>query len=166
MVAGGQRSDLIVPMAKYILTCSDTESPSGAWLSAANVAKGRIKAGLWPLYRRTSFLRSFQIGDECFIYLAGTKTSRQSVVGRFIVAGFDEPRFGEWFEEEALLSDSPAKVLVMDQIEVFPRPVPLRPLLPKLQLVNFKTEKWGSFLQGGAKRLSDPDAALILGEVS
>ena len=155
-------------MASFVLTCSDTETFSGATVAAMEVFEGRLAKKEWPLFSGTAFRKEIKEGDVCVIYIAGTKQIAQHFVAVATVAdvrewGFNDPTV----DSEDFLTTTPSSVIRFSKVARFDSPLGVRPIVESLDFTKGK-KKWGIAFHGGCKRLPSADLRRIkkMGNVS
>lgn len=149
-------------MGTYVLIATDAQRLTRGTRAAYSVAADRLQRKVWPLYYRTSFARSIASGDVCYIYAAGSQRHRQSIVGRATVETVtDWSQQADWYEHDKLLTDTPEKIIHFSLGDLFEEPVSIRPLLSKLDLTGRRDTAWGSFFQGGVKKLTEHDVQVL-----
>lgn len=153
-------------MATYILIASDAARLTQGSTAAYNVAVERLRRRVWPLYYRTSFAQTIEAGDLCYIYAAGSQIHRQSFIGSAIVDKVIYWSQKDWFEHDKLLTNTPEKIIDFRSINIITDPVSVRPLLSMLDLTGRRDTAWGSFFQGGVKKLNNHDTDILARVVS
>lgn len=142
----------------YILICSDALALDDSKVSALQVALSRLSLGRWPLYLGTRNRRHITTGDVCLIYLAGRSHWAQHIVAVCEVRRKRVARSFEDIDSVELLTSPPSQILELKNIN-FLEPIPIRALHGKLSFLV--SRKWGSAFQGGCRKLSDEDAAVL-----
>lgn len=147
----------------FVVTGERTEAKRGSE-SAREVLMRRIESGRWPLNPRTPHQRDLQAGDRVVFYLSGSKElDRSSFVATAIVLGErvkserQEAGLPAWLgTARSVLYDVP-----VGSARVFERPVPAPRLVEGLEFVKNK-EKWGTYFQGGVRKIPQIDFETIV----
>jgi hypothetical protein len=142
----------------YILICSDAVTFDDSTESAVNIATTRLKKGLWPLYKGTRNRIHLKRGDTCLIYLAGSSEWAQHLYAVARVATKRNRKTFEVVDSEDLLVNAPDQVLELENISRID-PIPIRSFHGKLSFMS--SAKWGAAFQGGCRRLSPEDKAIL-----
>ena len=142
----------------YILICSDALAFDDSKVSAVEVASSRLTLGRWPLYLGTRNRKHITTGDICLIYLAGCSDWSQHIVAVCEVGRKRAARSFEEIDSNELLTSAPSQILELEKIS-FLEPISIRALHGKLSFLV--SRKWGSAFQGGCRRLSGDDAAIL-----
>jgi hypothetical protein len=74
-------------MANYIPVCMDGVAIDGRRSSSTQVARERIAAQRWPIYKKTHGRSKFNAGDRIIVYVGGNVGQAQQfiVTGRILV---------------------------------------------------------------------------------
>ena len=140
----------------FLLVATDVDSARLSVPSALDVANYCFEVGRWGVGYHTSNRRAMKPGDKLLIYLAGRRDNRQSFVGTAVVAGECEERPIEIGGRFWPLT------LPLRSIRRFRKPVPIRPLLPRLSFIKDPTsKKWGSLFQLAVIRIRLQDIELV-----
>lgn len=145
----------------FILVASDQAPEFGPPLSAAKVASHRLSNNYWPLSQRTPNRKLLKAGDQCLVYIAGTKACSQTFYGSAsieAVAFWSEPdKFG--IDSLAMGSVYETK-LRLTKVCIFSNPVAIRPLLNRLEFHEDRKD-WGRSLQGGCRKITRSDYEMV-----
>lgn len=145
----------------FVLIKQKGHSAAGAALSARDCALALLKARMWALWTRTQNSLHIKQGSEVAIYLAGSGPYTQHFVGKAKVA---EVRPWSRTDEQhypLVLDGTPARLLLLEDIEVFDLPVSIKPLLPYLRFLPPNRAKWGVAFMGGMRSVSRRDFRLL-----
>lgn len=125
---------------------------------AGEVLRARLAEGRWPVNRRTSHRDRLSGGDRVLFYAAGQGRAAQSFLGTGRLAGPAAKLSGaEQTDPEVLgVARASRTVVPIQTAELFPSPVPIRPLILELDFITSK-ERWGVHLMGGIVRISKED---------
>ena len=147
----------------FLLVATDADHISGKMHPSLAVANERLRAGLWPLYRRTPNKDLIKSGDMAVIYTAGQKTGSGLIIAEVVIGTSTLwlPKEGE-VDHEDILTAPAYKVLRFHSVRFLEPPVKFRSVLPILGCCPPNMSKWGSILRGGVKRLSYSDYATLL----
>lgn len=136
---------------------NDTEHFSGSTYSALELIFQRLELKRWDLNERTRFRKVIGSGDRLAFYAAGKRKNCGYIiacarVGSLITRSIDLKRNND------LLSASPVSQLELKDIDII-EPIDFKSKFFELEMSNSvrRTNKWGSALMGGAKKLSDND---------
>lgn len=141
----------------FILICSDGWDSSESTISAFDVAHIRLKHAQWPIYRHTPQKKVLKEGDACFFYVAGNKKHSQCIIAEAKISEVvDSSRLSQDDLYVKLISDIPEKILQLRAIKKYDNPVDIRGLIDSLDFIASK-KNWGSYFQGGCKRISKAD---------
>lgn len=149
-------------MDYFILVASAAELKSGDLVSAYQLALRRVASGMWPLFSHTQNKRQIKAGDRCLVYISGTQEYKHHVVASFDVT---DNALTRHFVDDFFYSSPPSNVLKFSSTRVFEKPVDVKPLINKLSICPANKEKWGSALQGGARRIPEDDYLLLMAMV-
>ena len=148
----------------YLFICTDADSVIGK-SSAHDVAMGRLKKKMWPLYAGTRNRIAIKTGDQCLFYLAGKMQHSQH-----FIAHAEIEKKSDWKKSDGLvdgdniLSSIPQQVLLLAKIR-FVEPVSIRSFLKDLSFIPITNGNWGAAMQGGCKRMTREDYDIILSSV-
>lgn len=141
----------------FVLTASTGEYSDGRKAHSTEIAIGRLTRGLWALYANTRNRAAIKKGDRVLGYATGglfVGSARVADVQR------SESKLRGWKDGPLLVFSPASAILVLDEVDVFPSPLEIKPLKDRLEFVP-KHEKWGVVLLGGALRISEADWNLI-----
>ena len=127
------------------------------------LARERLAAGRWPIYRATPNRAALAADDAVAIYLAGHALHSGCVVARTTIVRVRTWRSGSPVDPTKYDTDRPDFVLELGPADFLNPPVELRPLLPLLSIAPKNLSNWGSVLQGGCRRLTIEDWRLLTG---
>jgi len=139
----------------YITVTSDQYNLDDQIISANQILVRRIINRMFPLYHGTSYKDKINVGDICYMYVAGKNEYKHHVEGSFVVADIIKKKSTDEFED--VLSSTPYKYLVMSKINHYSVPVYIKDLINDLEFITNKS-RWGVFFQGGVKKISLSDA--------
>ncbi len=141
----------------FILVASDQVPDFEPSLSALEVASHRLAKKYWPMSIRTPNRKHLQAGDQCLVYIAGTRSSSQTFCGSARIESIES-----WSEPDEFGIDSLAMgsiyetKLGLTKVCKFPYPVAIRPLLNRLEFHKGRKD-WGRSLQGGCRKITRSD---------
>lgn len=146
----------------YVFVASDSFNLAGGMTFSIEVIADRLRKGWWPLGELTRYRRRLQPGDKAIFYAAGSQRL-YSFTGCATIAS--ESSTVDRRYKSNLLRDYDALQgmnfgVILDDIEIFARPVPVKPLLSELTFTK-PIPKWGSFFRGGVIRITRGDYNLI-----
>lgn len=147
----------------------------GEYVPLRTVLQSRVTAGRWPLQRTTAHRRDLVEGDRVVFYGAaksnpqdpdaGSFLARATVGGSFFSiqdAGTQSYRdrvlAGAAASADPLLAGPPEfpYAITIEDAEWFDPAVPIRPLIESLRFIE-DPGRWGAYLQGGIRRISEED---------
>jgi hypothetical protein len=141
----------------------ERDSMSGHRSPARDVLQRRLADGRWPLNARTPHQRDLAAGDEIVFYVAGADPEQSCFVGTGVVTGsrVQSDRTGSnvpsWIGlAESKLFDVPVRLGAF-----FADPLQAAPLISSLGFVKNK-ERWGTYFQGGVRRIPRDDFEQII----
>lgn len=141
----------------FIIAANDSNKNFKTGLTALATAQRCVELGVWGFRNRSKYGGSLTEGDKLVIYIAGARKYSHSFFGIVECAGSCTP-------EPLTIGEITWPLTVkLRQIEVFPQPLPIRPLLARFQFVTNK-KNWGVHLFGGGARISEADFNLICSE--
>ncbi len=107
----------------------------------------RVREGKWPMFKNTAHKFHLRPGDDVLFYKGGK--DGQKFLGRGKISS-------------KLKSDgtSNSHVTISD-VDIWQKPVPIRPLIPDLTFVFHKV-RWGLHFQGGVVTLYEKDFDYIV----
>lgn len=150
----------------FLLLVADGWDSRGARVPAEKIAEHRLSSARWPIYAGTKNRLALAPGSRVVIYVGGASSAvAQHVIAKGIIGEVRKPRRHEAVEGPDLLSDDPFIILELTQVEVLRPPIPIKPLLERLTILN-PGPKWGAGLVGGCRRLTDADFHLLAGTSS
>jgi hypothetical protein len=149
-------------MPNYILVVRG-EDNDGRSLTARVVTENRFSKGLWPLNVLTRHQKDFSAGDRLLIYVAGSKdpdshhviadgTVRSAIIPSTRVLD-NRPAWARGLTEQ--LFDLP-----VHELRWYRTPVHVPDVVRKLEFIKDPAQ-WGTYLQGGVKRIADHDLAIF-----
>lgn len=115
----------------------------------------------WPVYANTKNREAFEAGARVVFYIGGKSSDAQTVIGCGTIAAVRSATSVERTDVGAG-EKTPAKVLDFEALTLFSAPVPIRPLLDKLEMFAKVRQRWGVALVGGSRRISGADFEVIL----
>ncbi|WP_353500273.1 hypothetical protein [Vibrio chaetopteri] len=130
-------------------------------LTATESVMALIQCGFWPLYKQTPCKNIVKSGEKVLIYLPGDEPDTQHVMGSFTIAKVTPWTTFHKRKYPLQLDAEPSVVLEMTDVEVFDLPVPIKPLLDKLDLTPTNRQKWGCVMVGGMRRITPNDYSLL-----
>lgn len=150
-----------------VLTVSDTKSATVGTTPAYDILKYRLKNKIWGLHSRTKCRNYIKDGARLIFYITGKRNHSRCFMAEATAVGslgsfssFDLERYTdkkEWIDDGGQVY----KIELMG-IKWFKNPVNIYDIKDKMELFSRKkTNKWGTFIQGGAFRISDKDYSLI-----
>ena len=147
-------------MQDYLLISSDKDDPGGFRLPAYKCVIDAISAEIWNLYHRTSYKNKITEGDRVFFYIAGQKVYAGHIIGHATVGNDTKDtglhdQFGGEVSRSFHLIDP----------QLYDVPFNLRPRINELSIGSKAAtagNRWGSILMGGAKKLTELDAEIIM----
>ena len=107
----------------------------------------RIDKKAWPIYHRTPNKNNIKVGDQVVFYKAGNE--------------------GQKFIGSAEISSELKKInnltysIGLTNTKVWKKTVSIHDLLEKLTFIG-NSQLWSTYMQGGVKRISDSDYALLV----
>lgn len=151
-----------VEKQSFLLIASPTETFNGKIIPAEEMARRRLDAGMWGLYKNTPHKKHIKPGDELIIYLAGIKGGMRFIAAA--TAGEINFKVRKYEVDGDALTNVPTAVLEVQDIRVFSRDVAIHDIKERLGFIPKGTNRWGCVLQRGAKQLTTEDASLIIYE--
>lgn len=147
----------------FMLIATDARSISTEkTISAYEITLHRLRQRMWPLYASTRHRDAIIVGDKALFYIGGHKENRQSYVAAASVSASDyAKRRSAEVGKTDLDTHEPFKILKLDAVEFFERPVEIKGLAHSLSFVP-KSRKWGAAIMGGCRRLTASDFATVL----
>ncbi len=131
---------------------------------ARDVLATRVADGVWPLNRRTPHQAALSRGDRIVFYAAKAGGGDiMSFIARGIVGGSRVPSTRHDPDRPTWLGIQPNQLYDVPVVDVewFPSPSPARGLIERLGFVK-NPDAWGSYFQGGIRRLSEGDYETIV----
>jgi hypothetical protein len=149
-------------MADYILVVR-AETNGKELTAARDVTMKRFASGIWPLNASTRHQRDFVEGDRLLIYVAGAKDpDRHHVIARgqvrrSVIKSDRQPENRPpWMKGiSEVLYDLP-----VSDLEWYSSPI-LVPAVAKSLAFIRDAGQWGTYLQGGVKRISADDFSVF-----
>lgn len=149
----------------FLFVTTDSQTRSGDFARASQVAEFRLGIGEWPLYKNTRNQKSIQPGHRVLIYLGGRSASAGVVVATALVKEIRPVRSPRDSRESSeFFTDYPSSIMKLADVTRLPTHVVLRGVLPRLECCPKNMQKWGIILHGGVRQLSDHDFDLIVKE--
>ena len=151
----------------YILIAADTDRARLAKPSAYQIAKYRLGRGEWGIRFRTRNRMALSPDDKVLIYVSGHREYRQSFIAHATLAS-SAVRAPQVMQATIDAPDRTGNVpsefvVALKEIRFFPNPVHINELKHKFSFVRDPdSTKWGSCLQGGTLRITEPDYNLVL----
>jgi predicted RNA-binding protein len=148
--------------AYYVFTV--TGNAEGQRVAAADLLKDRLNKGMWPLNRLTPHQARLREGDLVLFYVAGGREPEQGsivalgeVSGSRVASSRLDNQYPAWIGIPGpVLYDVPVR-----QSEWFQKPVAIRELTRQLTFIR-NQKAWGTYFQGGVRRIPEEDFKLIL----
>jgi hypothetical protein len=137
----------------YCLITSDFENQS-----AFDIIKKRLNNKRYPLYKKTPFLDKVKKNDNVLFYVAGKNHKAQNFIGSAIIEDLEIP---EKVLTDAENNKAVAKLLVLNNINIFEISVPIRPIISQLEFIINKYN-FGVSLVGGVSKITKNDFNLII----
>ena len=146
----------------YILISNDSFTLSGTTKPAIEIIRDRLKHGRWPLYKSTGHLKKINIGDKCLLYVAGRQMYKQSFVTFFKIQNIENKKLLDVDNIKINISNpKPVIELIFKRINNI-KYVPIKDFLDILDYTKKrKSNKWGSLMMGGVKKISKKDFEII-----
>ena len=145
----------------FLLGANDGFDHNERRRDARDVAMAWLNRKSWPVYANTKNRKAFEPGAGVVFYIGGKASSGQTIIGSARIAlirpATSAERLGVGMGEK-----TPSEVLEFEPLEFFPVPVPIRPLIDKLEMFVQVPQRWGIALVGGSRRISQADFDLIL----
>lgn len=153
--------------SRYLLVTTDPVlAGTGMQKSDAyTLVMKRLERRQWPIYEKTRLRENMVPGVRVAFYVAGKREHRGEIVATATVQGRRDVR-AQRTDPPEYLTEQPDLILELDSVEILPRPVVLREFVPKLSFCPKDLKNWGSALQGGVRRLTDRDWALLFPPIS
>lgn len=149
-------------MIKYfLLGANDGFDEDERRRPARDVAMSWLSRRLWPVYANTKNREAFEPGARVVFYIGGKSSDAQTLIGYATIARVRSATFAER-TEVGIGEKTPAKVLEFEPLTLFDVPVPIRPLLDRLEMFARVRQRWGIALVGGSRRISESDFEMIL----
>lgn len=150
---------VISPMANFILVCTDVDLPEGGSRTAEVVAKNRLAANRWPLYRRTPHQRRMAPDDRLLLYLGGSRAGAHSFYATARIDAIVPASRTHRPFLPALEGQQPATSwLVLKDIKRLEPRIPVSTILPKVSFLPKKNpRRWGVAFMSGVRVLTDAD---------
>lgn len=149
----------------FLFVTTDSQTRSGDFAPASQVAEFRLGTGEWPLYKNTRNQKSIQPGHRVLIYLGGRSASAGVVVATALVKEIRPVRSPRDSRESGqFFTDYPSSIMKLADVARLPAHVVLRRVVPRLECCPKNMQKWGIILHGGVRQLSDHDFDLIVKE--
>lgn len=142
----------------YILIGSDSFNTSGQIIHAFDICQARIKNKIWPLYESTSYSKSIKKNDNFLVYVAGKYKHKHNFIMKFNCLEIKNQNFKKIDQEILNLTNPlPFKEIIFDQA-ISTKFVYIKDFLDELDFTkNRKSNKWGSIMMGGVKKINDDD---------
>jgi hypothetical protein len=143
----------------YLFITQDGEYENGKRSSALSVVKDRLAKKTWPVFESTRFKTIVKKGDIIFFYIAGIKEKKGLVVYSAEIECVEKPTkdtiidphsFNNCFAIIKLKNISPTKEIV------------LKNCLIEGNLIDPNNKKWGAFLMGGVRKVTQEFASTYL----
>lgn len=148
----------------FILVSSDGFTDSGAETSAYNICLARIRKGRWPIYSSTPHNKNLKKNDGFLIYVAGKKVNKQNFILSFKAKEIITKKNEIMNVDHKILkltNPYPDKEIAFEPGEIN-KMIPIHSYLDILDHTkNRHSEKWGSLMMGGVKKISDHDFKLV-----
>lgn len=138
-----------------VLMANDTDKTRLSEPSAFSVAQECLRQGVWAFKASGKLRTSLDKGDKVLIFVGGRRDSNQTFVASAEIGGASSP------EPVKILAYSWPYRVTLTKIRWFPKLVPMRPLLSKLQFIK-NPRNWGIHFYGGAARITESDYEMIL----
>jgi hypothetical protein len=146
----------------YVLVAMDGTGKYGELITAGDLVEFRLNVKQWPLYRKTRNRLSI-VKDDCLLFYCGGKKTGGLVVGFGYVNDIVPFTNHQSLQEfQITIGPTPELVIELKKVTVFPTPLPLKSIVTELECYPTGSNKWGTILQGGCRKISDRDCELIL----
>ncbi|MCP4470768.1 MAG: EVE domain-containing protein, partial [Gammaproteobacteria bacterium] len=130
--------------------------------SAFETSKHRLQYQCWPLYKNTPHRKVIKKGDKVVIYMAGTKEHSQSFFATASITSVDSNNNNCWNLDKLATEQAPYSIVVLECINIFKIPIPIKPKLENLTFIPANKSKWGAVMRTGCKLLSNEDYSFII----
>jgi predicted RNA-binding protein len=142
-------------MNYHICIVSDHLNEDGTRISGEHIYHSLMSKKVWGLHPRTANRANVKSGDMLVFYLGG----------QHVFLGTAKAVSGAYLQKEddaqQLFLNSGTYRVDIDEVSVWERPKPIKPLLKKLSFIK-NEEHWGPYLQGGVRKISESDFKTIL----
>lgn len=146
------------PPFGFVLVTSDPMTQGEKRGAAFALVQARLSRKAWPLYERTRHRSSMGRGARLAFYVAGCREWAGHLVATGKVAGIRGFRYGQpSIDPEQFITDFPASVLELEDVEITQSPINLRERIGELTICPKNRKNWGSVLQGGVAALGRDD---------
>ena len=133
---------------------------------AVDVLKHRLSHKIWGLNKGTMYAGNLKNEIKIIFYVAGRKDYSQHFFANAKIRNaipFKETDLELYNPSSYWMKVRPITKLILEDIKYFKNPVPIKEIMPKLDLFNRKNHvHYGKFLQGGIKYLSNNDTDILL----
>jgi hypothetical protein len=145
----------------YLMIASDTEDLNGRRVDSLTMVLRRLSINVWPLYRQTPFKKKLKHGDKLLFYTAGRGKNRTSVIGSAYITEIVDNNYSCFWEQvDKALTPEPTQLVLLNTTQIYANPKSIIEIRKKISFIG-DYPKWGVYMQGGVKRLTVDDVALL-----
>lgn len=148
-----------------VLVAADIDRSRTTLPSAYQLAKYRLERRQWGLKHRTRYRATMKKGHRVLVYISGHREFAQHFVAEAVLASEPKPASGDRVLDApdfAVSLGSEYKV-ELKSVRWFKQPVCARDLISRFSFIApSRTNMWRIYFQGGALRIPNKDANLIV----
>lgn len=142
-------------MNYHICIISDHLDGDGTRISGEQIYHSLMSQRVWGLNPHTANRANLNEGDTLVFYLGGKHFFLGTAVA---VSG---AHLNKQDDESNLFLNPGTYRIDLDDVKIWTRPKPIRPLLKKLSFIK-NVDHWGPYLQGGVRKISENDYKAII----
>lgn len=150
----------------FLLITSDAHKSLRSAPSAYHLALQRLRNEMWGFNEHTRNRIAIGKGDNVIVYASGRRENGMTFVGKARVAMPPRPQAAR--ENRAALGsvsqngDTYYYYAQLEQVEIFPVPVPIRPFIYQLRFIKQPSAKWWALpLVGGSLEITERDFIVL-----
>jgi hypothetical protein len=147
----------------YLLLASDGMDANGGSYPALKILRYRLSNKIWGMNKRTWHRNEIKKDDNVIFYVAGRGVMHGNIMARAVIKDvkYYSRVYNSTYSNDSFSVEIPEKIIILGGVEYFKKNVNLKSLLGKISFLPLK-KKWGIYLQGGARKISNKDFELIL----
>jgi predicted RNA-binding protein len=149
----------------YLMTVSPVIDFDIGKLPARIVLKQRLDQNLWPIYKHTRNRNRLKKNDKLIFYLSagGTNLKNSKIQQCFFAEATSSStvQHVNFHQPETWDIHCPDKGIQLKEAKYFIRPVYVKTIFEELFFIK-NPQKYGAYLQGGCRNISEDDYNLIV----